>query len=58
MVSNVSAMKSGRYDIVEQDIRAVVEAAGEVPVKVILEICYLTDDQIKRGSEIAVRAGS
>lgn len=58
MVINVGAVKSGRYDLVENDIRAVVEAAdGKYPVKSILEICYLTDDEICRASEAAVRAG-
>ena len=58
MVINVSALKSGEYRVVEDDIRAIVEAAGEIPVKAIIEICYLTDDEIRRASEIAVRAGA
>ena len=58
MVINVGAVKSGRMDLVEDDIRAVVDAAeGKYPVKSILEICYLTDDEIRRASEAAVRAG-
>lgn len=57
MVINVGALKSGQYDIVHDDIKAVVDAADGVPVKSILEICYLTDDEIMRGSEIAVKAG-
>ena len=58
MVINIGAAKSGRFDLVENDIRAVVEAAdGRFPVKSILEIAYLTDDEIKYASEAAVRAG-
>lgn len=57
MVINVSAMKSGLYTVVYDDIKAVVDAADGVPVKSILEICYLTDDEIRRASEIAVAAG-
>lgn len=57
MVINISAFLSGDYEYVENDIRAVVEAAGDVPVKSIIEVTYLTDDQIKRAAEIAVRAG-
>lgn len=57
MVINVGALKSGQYDLVREDIRAVVDAADGVPVKSILEICYLTDDEIRRGSELAVEAG-
>ncbi|CAK7058263.1 MAG: deoxyribose-phosphate aldolase [Enterocloster citroniae] len=58
MVINVSALKSGLYQQVEDDIRAVVDVAGEVPVKTILEICYLTEDEIKRGALIGVKAGA
>ena len=57
MVINVGALKSGLYDRVYDDIRAVVETAGGMPVKSILEIAHLTDDEIKRAAEIAVRAG-
>lgn len=45
MVINVGALKSAQMDRVEADIRAVVEAAAGVPVKVILETCLLTDDE-------------
>lgn len=58
MVINVSALKSGMYQYVEDDIRAVVDAANGYPVKTILEICYLTDDEIRRASEIGVKAGA
>lgn len=57
MVMNVGAFKSGQFDLVRDDIKAVVEAADGVPVKSILEICYLTDDEILKASEIAVEAG-
>ncbi len=57
MVINVGAMKSKMYDYVHDDIKAVVDAANGKPVKSILEICYLTDDEIARASEIAVKAG-
>ena len=58
MVINVSALKSGKYQVVENDIRAVVESANDVPVKTIIEICYLSDDEIRRASELAVKAGA
>ncbi|WP_329385130.1 deoxyribose-phosphate aldolase [Anaerofustis butyriciformans] len=57
MVSNVSALKSGKYDYFVDDIKAVVDAADGVPVKAIIEICYLTDDEIRKASELAVKAG-
>ncbi len=58
MVINVSALKSGHYGLVEDDIKAVVHAADGIPVKTILEICYLTADEICRGAEIGVKAGA
>ena len=58
MVINVGMLRSGRDQYVVDDIRAVVEAAGAVPVKVILEAHYLNDDEIIRGSQLAVRAGA
>lgn len=58
MVSNVSALKSGAYDIFYNDLKEVVDTAGDIPVKAILEICYLSDDEIKKASELAVRAGA
>lgn len=44
MVLNIGKLKEGDLTYVFDDIRAVVEAAG-VPVKVILETCYLTDEE-------------
>lgn len=58
MLINVSALKSGKYEYVTNDVRAVVEAAGNIPVKTILEICYLTDDEIMKASELCVSAGA
>lgn len=57
MVINVGALKSGMYDYVYNDIRAVVDAAEDHSVKCILEIAYLSDDEIRRGAELAVKAG-
>lgn len=58
MVMNISAFKSKMYDYVRDDIKAVTEAAQGLPVKVILEIAYLTDDEIRRGSQLLVSAGA
>ncbi len=57
MVINVGMLRSGCDEFVEADIRAVVAAAGQVPVKVILEAHYLDDEQIVRACRLAVRAG-
>ena len=50
MVINVGALKSKDYDLVERDIRAVVEAANGTLVKVILETCLLTDEEKVKAS--------
>lgn len=57
MVINIGQAKSGNWDAVAADIRAVVEAAGKTPVKVILECHYLTNDEIRQACEVAVTAG-
>lgn len=59
MVINISALKDGKDDFVEQDILAVVEAAaGKALVKVIIETCLLTDEEKVRACQAAVRAGA
>ena len=62
MVMNISALRSGLHELVLRDIRGVVEAAraaGDgVVVKVIIEACYLTPEEIRAASELVVRAGA
>ncbi|UCG33928.1 MAG: deoxyribose-phosphate aldolase [Phycisphaerales bacterium] len=58
MVINVGMLRSGRDRDVEEDIRAVVEAADGTPVKVILEVHYLSGEEIVHGCRLAVRAGA
>lgn len=59
MVINIGAMKSGDFEAVRNDIRAVVEAAHPAAlVKVILETCLLTDDEKRNACKLAVEAGA
>ncbi|MCF7927916.1 MAG: deoxyribose-phosphate aldolase [Spirochaetales bacterium] len=58
MMMNVGKLKSEEDDYVLNDISRVVSAAGNVPVKVILEISYLTDKEIERACELCIRAGA
>jgi deoxyribose-phosphate aldolase len=59
MVISIGALKEGNDQYVLQDIQAVVEEArGKALVKVILETCLLTEDEIVRGSQLAVQAGA
>ncbi|WP_229051736.1 deoxyribose-phosphate aldolase [Aeromicrobium sp. Leaf350] len=58
MVLNIGRLRSGLLDDVQADIAAVVEAAGDHVVKVILETAYLTDAEIEAGAKAAERAGA
>ena len=56
MVMNIGALKDKNYDLVRADVKAVVEAANGTLVKVILETCLLTEDEIKKACELCVEA--
>lgn len=59
MVLNIGALKEGLYGMVEDDIKAVVQAAGKkAVVKVILECCLLENAEKEKACELAVRAGA
>jgi len=59
MVLNVGALKSGQEEAVRADIRAVVEACrGKAAVKVIIETCYLTDEEKRLASLYAKEEGA
>ena len=58
MVINIGALKSRNFELVERDIRAVVEAAKGTLVKVIIETCLLTDNEKVRACQIAQKAGA
>jgi deoxyribose-phosphate aldolase len=58
MVLNIGHLRSGHQGEVLSDIKTVVVAAGQVPVKVILECHYLTDEQIRLGCALSMQAGA
>ncbi|HLN64088.1 MAG TPA: deoxyribose-phosphate aldolase [Symbiobacteriaceae bacterium] len=59
MVINVGALKSGQYDKVLADIKAVVDAArGKALTKVIIETCLLTDEEKVKACELSKQAGA
>jgi deoxyribose-phosphate aldolase len=59
MVINIGALKDGNDELVERDIRAVVEAAnGKALTKVIIETCLLTEEEKVRACELSVKAGA
>ena len=57
MVMAVGALKGGDFDYVANDIAAVKHACG-VTLKVIIEECLLTDEQIAEAARICVRSGA
>ncbi|HEL2554826.1 TPA: deoxyribose-phosphate aldolase [Streptococcus suis] len=58
MVINIGALKTGNYDLVLEDIKAVVAASGDKLVKVIIEACLLTDDEKVRACQLSQEAGA
>ena len=60
MVMNYGAARGGAWDVVEEEIRAVVEEAHKkgVNVKVILETSQLNDAQIRKATEVSIAAGA
>ncbi|MBN2309819.1 MAG: deoxyribose-phosphate aldolase [Candidatus Hydrogenedentes bacterium] len=58
MVINIGALKSRFPSYVEREIAALVKAAGAIPVKVILETSYLSDDEKLAVCEMSMRAGA
>ena len=45
MVINVAKLKDQEYDYVREEIRQIKEVIGENVLKVIIETCYLTDEE-------------
>lgn len=59
MVINIGLLKAGEYDLVREDIAAVVKAGGESShVKVILETDLLSDDEKVKACQLSVEAGA
>lgn len=58
MVMNIGAMKDKNYDYVLNDIQSVVKAAKGKVVKVILETCLLTKEEIREACQICQKAGA
>ncbi len=59
MVLNISALKSGNWEFVQQDIQAVVDSTiRKASVKVILETCLLTTKEKETACHISKNAGA
>lgn len=58
MVLNIGALKEGNLTLVQSDIAAVVEAAKGGLVKVILETCLLSPDEIIMACKLSKEVGA
>ncbi len=58
MVIDIGKLRSGLYEEVAEDIKAVVNIAGKVAVKVILEVALLNREEISEGAKIVRDAGA
>ncbi len=58
MVINVKALKEQDYQLIATEIKGVVKQAKGRTVKVIIETCYLTNEQIVKVANIAVESGA
>ncbi|BDD07256.1 deoxyribose-phosphate aldolase [Aureibacter tunicatorum] len=58
MVINVGFLKSGLVDEVRDEIKAIKDAMGEKVLKVIIETCYLTNEEKVLASQLSVEAGA
>lgn len=58
MVVNISDVKNGFYDKVEEEIRTLKEACGEHILKVIIETCYLTEEEKIAMCDAVTNAGA
>lgn len=58
MVMNIPALKNGEKAIFIEDIERVVQAAQGMIVKVIIETCYLTQDEKRRACQWIAQTGA
>ena len=52
MVINISALKNKEYDYIKNEIEEIRDAIGGKTLKVIIETCLLTDEEIVKMTEI------
>ena len=58
MVINIGAVKDKNWDLVRDDIKAVVDASKPAIVKVIIETCLLTDEEKVKACQLSEEAGA
>ena len=58
MVINIGFLKNQQYDLVENEIRQIKSEIGTKILKVIIETCYLTNDEKRIATMIVLNAGA
>lgn len=58
MVINIGLLRSGVIDKVREEIAGIKKACGDKVLKVILETCYLSDDEKRLACELSVASGA
>lgn len=58
MVLNAGALKDGKYQEIEEEIRQVKKSCGQALLKVILETCLLSAAEIQKACELSAAAGA
>ena len=58
MVINIGEFKTGNYAYVEHEIREIKKTIGKKVLKVIIETCYLSDEEKETATDIACNAGA
>lgn len=58
MVINIGWVKDGKFDAVEEEIRTLKKACGSKILKVIIEICLLTEEEKIKMCQVVTNAGA
>lgn len=58
LVMNIGMLRSGRLSEVENDIRSVAKVVNPLPLKVIIEIMYLSEQEVRHACRICINSGA
>jgi deoxyribose-phosphate aldolase len=57
MVMNIGALKDKRYEVVREELTLFVKAAGKAVTKCIMEVNFLTDEEIAAACKLILETG-
>lgn len=58
MVINLGWVKDKKFDLIEDEIKSLKEACGSKILKVIIETCFLTDEEKIKMCEVVTKSGA